>query len=348
MTVTFTATDFQTALIELQQRTDIIYQLSEHELTLTLPKPLGSGRLQNVNLREGSFNLFIRQHLLDENVVIAAAGTSPARSPVALKFFVSGSVNGAIQGIKANMDTVAGQYCLAYCADQNSHMEFIAGKEICTVEIVMALPLFQTMLGEDPQLAQLQRQFSADILVPYWEFGTTTPLMATAVQQVLQCPYQGATRRLYLESKSLELILLVLEHLKIRQPEAKKRRPLKPDDVKVIYQARDILINQIEDPPSLLSLARQVGINDCKLKQGFRQVFGTTVFGYLHNYRMERAAELLQRNQMTVTGVASSIGFASRSAFAVAFRRKFGLNPSDYRAAYHRQYWNINPAQNAR
>ncbi|MEM9218021.1 MAG: AraC family transcriptional regulator [Cyanobacteria bacterium P01_F01_bin.150] len=348
MKVTFTATDFQTALFEFQKQTSVTYQLSRHENTLTLPKTLGEGQVRNVNLRRGSLNLFVQQHRLDENLVIAAAGVSPARSPVVLKFFVSGPVRGAIQGVNTDINASAGQYCLIYCADQASHVEFIAGKDICTVEIVMTPQLFQSMLDEDDQLAELQQRFSADILVPYWTFGTTTPLMAIALQQILQCPYQGATRRLYLESKSLELLTLALENLKPPQPETPKRCSLKPDDVKVIYQARDILINHIDKPPTLLALARQVGINDYKLKQGFRQVFGTTVFGYLHNHRMERAAELLQKNQMTVTGIAAAIGFANRSAFAAAFRRKFGLNPSDYRAAYHQQYWTINSAKNSR
>ena len=348
MKVTFTATDFQTALIEFQQQAAITYQLSEHESTLTLPKTLGEGRVHNVNLRKGALDLFVQQHLLDENLVIAVAESSPTRSPVALKFFVSGPVSGAIQGIKADMSVSTGQYCLAYCAAQASQVEFVAGKDICTVEIAMSLQLFQTMLDEDHQLAELQQQFNADILAPYWKLGQTTPLMAIALQQILQCPYQGATRRLYLESKSLELLTLALECLKTPQPEPKNRRPLHPDDVKLIYQARDILINQLHNPPSLLALARQVGINDYKLKQGFRQVFGTTVFGYLHNYRMERAAELLQGNQMTITRVAATIGFANRSAFAVAFRRKFGLNPSDYQAAYRQQYWHLNQAKNSR
>ncbi|MEM1254603.1 MAG: AraC family transcriptional regulator [Cyanobacteria bacterium P01_H01_bin.21] len=348
MKITFTATDFQAALIELQQQAAIAYQLSAHESTLTLPKTLGKGQLHRVNLRKGTLDLFIQQHLLDEDLVIAVAESSPVCSPVALKFFVSGPVSGAIQGIKADMRVSTGQYCLVYCADQASQVEFVAGKDICTIEIAMPPQLFQTMLAEDHQLAELHQRFNADILAPYWKFGKTTPLMSIALQQILQCPYQGATRRLYLESKSLELLTLAFEQLKTQQPDLKKRRPLNPDDVKLIHQARDILIHQIHNPPSLMALARQVGINDCKLKRGFRQVFGTTVFGYLHNYRMERAAELLQGNQMTVTGVAVTVGFANRSAFAVAFRRRFGLNPSDYRTACRQQYWNINRAKNSR
>ncbi len=152
---------------------------------------------------------------------------------------------------------------------------------------------------------------------------------------------QGAARRLYLESKGLELIALHLDQLKISLPldSSVKGRQLKPDDISRIHQAKDILIRNIHTPPSLLSLARQVGINDCKLKRGFRQAFGTTVFGYLHNHRMAQAARLLQSNQMTVTGVAAAVGFANRGSFAAAFRRKFGVNPKVYQSAFQKQYW---------
>ncbi|MEM6518826.1 MAG: AraC family transcriptional regulator [Cyanobacteria bacterium P01_C01_bin.70] len=347
MKVSFTATDFQAALIEFQQQTGMTCQLSGHESTLMLPKSLGEGRVSNINLRAEGLDLFIRRHLLNENLLIAAAASSPDHSPVVLKFFLSGLVDGTIQGIKADVSTIAGQYCFVYCADQAGHVEFVAGKDICAVEIMIAPHLFQEMLGEDLQMSQFQQWFNPHALKPYWKLGKTSPSMAIALQQILHCPYQGATRRLYLESKSLELITLAFEHCKTQEPMPKKQRSLKPEDVQVMHQARDILINQMHNPPSLLSLAQQVGINDCKLKQGFRQVFGMTVFGYLHDYRMERAAELLQGNQMTVTGVAAAVGFANRSAFAVAFRRKFGLNPSDYQATYRQQYWHINSAKNS-
>ncbi|MEM9450466.1 MAG: AraC family transcriptional regulator [Cyanobacteria bacterium P01_E01_bin.6] len=334
MKVSFTATDFQAALIELQQQTGATCQLSGHEGTLMLPKSLGEGRVHSINLRERGLALVIQQHLLHENLLIAAAARSPDHSPVMLKFFLSGSVGGAIQGINADVSASSGEYCLVYCADQAGQVEFVAVKNIRTVEIVVTPQMFQTILGEDHQLTELRQKFGADIVTPYWELSKTTPLMAIALQQILHCPYHGAVRRLFLESKSLELVSLALDHLKTQRPSFKENHSLKSDDVKLIHQARDILVSRMDNPPSLLTLARQVGINDCKLKQGFRQVFGMTVFGYLHNYRMERAAKLLQGNQMTVTGVATAIGFANRSAFAVAFRRKFGLNPSDYKAAY--------------
>ena len=343
MKVTLTSDDLQAVLAELQQQTGANYQPSDFEGTLTLPEQFGKGQFRNENLREG-LDLLINQHQLNENLVISAAGVSADVSPILLKFFLSGSVAGTIQDVNDDLYTSSGDYCLVYCPERMGAVEFAAGKDICTVELGISPQLFRTMVAGE-QYTQLQQLLDLDSVAPYFELGKTTPLMEIALQQVLQCPYQGAARRLYLESKGLELIALYLEQLRMSLPAdpSAKGRQLKPEDVSRIHQARDILIRNVHTPPSLLSLARQVGINDCKLKRGFRQVFGTTVFGYLHSYRMEQAARLLQTNQMTVTGVAAAVGFTNRGSFAAAFRRKFGVNPRVYQSAFQKQYWTSGP-----
>jgi AraC family transcriptional regulator, transcriptional activator of the genes for pyochelin and ferripyochelin receptors len=80
----------------------------------------------------------------------------------------------------------------------------------------------------------------------------------------------------------------------------------------------------------LIKLARQVGLNDYKLKRGFRQLFGTTVFGYLHAERMEKARTLLMNRQMKVTEVSHTVGYASLPSFSLAFRKRFGVSPRSY------------------
>jgi AraC-like DNA-binding protein len=100
--------------------------------------------------------------------------------------------------------------------------------------------------------------------------------------------------------------------------------------VERIHYASKLLRRQITHPPTLIELARAVGINDHKLKVGFRQVFGTTVFGYLHEHRMERSRQLLESGDLGVTAAAEAVGFASRGHFAAAFRRKYGVNPGVY------------------
>lgn len=107
--------------------------------------------------------------------------------------------------------------------------------------------------------------------------------MQAVVQQILHCPYQGVTKRIYLQAKVFELLALQIESLLADQKTKHNFHQLKPEDIDRIHHARDILLSHLNNPPSLVDLARAAGINDYKLKIGFRQVFGTTVFGYLHN-----------------------------------------------------------------
>ncbi|GAB4341955.1 MAG: hypothetical protein OHK0047_33800 [Leptolyngbyaceae cyanobacterium] len=108
-------------------------------------------------------------------------------------------------------------------------------------------------------------------------------------------------------------------------------RKIRSSDLERLYQAQAILRQDLENPPSLLELAKQVGLNDYKLKSGFRQIFGTTVFGYLHQQRMQRAYELLTSSDLKVTEVASQVGYTSLSAFSTAFKKSFGISPSHCR-----------------
>lgn len=334
MNVSLTFTDFQAAL-EFREQTGADYQICGCETQLNLPKTLGEGRIRHVNLRDG-LELFVQKHLLEESLSLEFLPALPDSSQVFLKFCLSGSLSGSLREADTNLCVASGNHLLAYCSNMAGTVDLVSGSEICTVELLIARQLFQSMTNSQEPHPVAQQLINADVVPSHYQFGKTNALMAIALQQILHCPYQGATRQLYLD-KGLELIALYLETLKEQlEPQP---HPLKPDDVRRIHQAKEILICQSNTPPSLLALARQVGINDCKLKRGFRQVFGTTVFGYLHNYRMERAAKLLQENRMTVTGVACAVGFANRSSFAAAFRRKFGVNPSDYLTAYRKQYW---------
>ncbi|MGJ3252774.1 MAG: helix-turn-helix transcriptional regulator [Elainellaceae cyanobacterium] len=164
----------------------------------------------------------------------------------------------------------------------------------------------------------------------FGEVNTITPAMRSPLEQIFHCPFQGRTKQMYLEGKCLELIALKLEQLKDIDKRTGPFCSLKPDDVDRIHHAKAILTANPDNPPSLMELARRVSLNDYKLKVGFRQVFGTTVFGYLHQHRMETARQLLKEQRMNVREVAQTIGYANQSRFAAAFRKRFGINPKAY------------------
>lgn len=153
--------------------------------------------------------------------------------------------------------------------------------------------------------------------------------MQQVLQYILNCPFAEATRHLFLEEKSAELVALRLEPMTSGERELERSRQIKPADVERIYHARSILRQQFTNPPSLLELAQQVGLNDYKLKLGFKQILGTTVFGYVWERRMQQARWLLYTGE-SVQMAAMLVGYACPSRFTVAFKRRFGVTPMQY------------------
>ncbi len=159
--------------------------------------------------------------------------------------------------------------------------------------------------------------------------GKITPTMQTVLWQIINTPYQGTLQRMYLESKTLELLVLQLSQLLEVETKPAKNTNLKAEEINKIHQAKEILLNNLTEPPTLINLAKQVEIHHMKLKQGFRELFGTTPFAYLRNYRLEMAQNLLIENDMSVLAVASAVVYANSSHFAAAFKEKFGISPKD-------------------
>lgn len=224
----------------------------------------------------------------------------------------------------------SGQNFVEWGAMQNAIAQKSAGR-ILQVDIHLDSPellhCFCTSGLESLPLAI--KQLIAGNEQPYDHIGSITPAMKLVLEQILNCPYQGAMKQMYLGAKCLELIAMKIGQLS--EVNHKTYPRLSRSEIDQIHQAKNIITQNLCDPPSLLSLARQVGLNDCTLKRGFRQIFGTSVFGYLHDRRMDYARKLLEEQAMTITGVAAMVGYANRGHFAAAFRKKFGVSPSHYR-----------------
>lgn len=98
-----------------------------------------------------------------------------------------------------------------------------------------------------------------------------------------------------------------------------------------VHEAHDIMTTQYQNPPSLHELATMVGTNECTLKSAFKQEFGTTVFQCLFDHRMELASQYLLDSQLPIAEVGFLLGYDYQSHFCTAFRRKYGMSPSEYR-----------------
>lgn len=146
---------------------------------------------------------------------------------------------------------------------------------------------------------------------------------ATAAQ-ILACPVTEVCRSLFLEGKALELLSLHIDKLLTRND----RRPaLTKSDVERIIAAREILVSNMHDPPGIRSLSSRVGLNEFKLKSGFRHYFGESVHGMLRKERMRHARDLLRDSDTAVSIVADAVGYGNTGHFIAAFRNEFGITP---------------------
>jgi AraC-like DNA-binding protein len=144
------------------------------------------------------------------------------------------------------------------------------------------------------------------------------------IKDILTADQPGYIRRIFLESKILELLSMQLHKPVDRQSST---GGLNTEDIARLHDAKNIIAANLQTPCSLIELARKTGLNDFKLKKGFKALFGHTVFGYLFELRMNTAYNLLQ-NDKSVSEVAEIIGYKNAHHFTAAFKKRYGLLPS--------------------
>ena len=291
-----------------------------------MPSPLGWGYGRELQLRPG---LCLHISNIKKRQTHTYRIQHSPTMPISLAFYLSGGIRVENTGLQRSQEEVAGKSYL-YCLPNTTEIEeYPIAQHICAVKIHLwpeLVPSLSDRIHELPDdlRTAIERPSKACLYYP----ASITPAQHHILQQILQWPYQGLTRQFYLEGKVLELLALHFNQMLTRS--SAHAKSLITQDIDRIYQARDILIQNMANPPSLPALAKQVHLNERKLKQGFHQIFDTTVFGYLHNHRMEQARQLLQTGQLNIQETARWVGYASRSSFVVAFKKKFQVAPSHY------------------
>jgi AraC-like DNA-binding protein len=307
-----------------QNRGSFSNHVDSFETVRECPEDLGKGFIREIELRP-EFKLVIEDFRFLQNLLF---NDEVEPSPLDFSFCVLGRCKGTLRGAKDDLIMNPGESSLFYAPEVKGTMEYPAGERMLFVIVWVKPPAFQSFIGgEFDQIpADLRSTVDGSDKNLFNRIGSMTASMKMTVHQILNCPYQGLIKRMYLEGKAIELISHQLAQL-VCDEKVPKTLILRPDDIERIHEARDILIRNMDNPPSLLELARQVGLNDTKLKRGFRQIFNTTVFGCLHAQRMERAILLLQDGKVNVTEVAYEVGYSSPGNFTRAFARHFGCNP---------------------
>lgn len=203
---------------------------------------------------------------------------------------------------------------------------------------------------DDNMLAsQATFTFSKDYLQSFdASLNTETFFAATQQPQEICCntqlilheisiaKWKGALQKIFLESKALALLLCFKKTNTTAQlPDCTSCKFLsKPVEKDKILKARDIILSRLSSPPTIQELSLEIGMNQCYLKKGFKEIFAVTVYDYIQTERMNKAKMLLASSKQSVSEIASLIGFSSVSNFSNAFKKFAGVFPSEMQSSF--------------
>lgn len=195
------------------------------------------------------------------------------------------------------------------------------------VSFVISIKKFHGLFSQDANYVTFLSEDNKN--KKYYTDGKINPSMAVVLNQLISFNLNSSIKPLYFKAKVYELLSLYFN----RNEDADiEQCPFLVDEVNVakLRNAKDIIIAQMAEPPSLKDLAQEVDLSLKKLKEGFKQIYGDTVYGFLFDYKMEVARKLLESGDYNVNEVGLRVGYSTASHFIAAFKKKFGTTPKKY------------------
>ncbi len=161
--------------------------------------------------------------------------------------------------------------------------------------------------------------------------GSYSLKMANLFSQMGSFEGSGFSRHIFLHGISYNLLSLQILEYQDAQIAKESQSILLKRELKLVKKASDIIENNLLEFETVQELASRVGLNSNKLQNGFKEIYGTTVNGYLHNKRLDVAYTLIKTTDYSFSEIASMVGLSSKSYFSKIFKKRYGLTPSEIR-----------------
>jgi AraC-like DNA-binding protein len=263
------------------------------------------------------------QELFEERGILQYqySKTDPAENYLELRFCLSGNM-----------------YCkhaVDDCRQCKVHQSTNCGEKVESID-VLRFVYSATLLSQLVKAKGATDSLTEDVLTfkHTTSFTKIIPLcnrMRAVLEGLLNHNYSDTLENIYVNAQTQMLLLYSLDcMLGEKEIDTISCKFLANElDREKIVKAREILIQHIGEPITIKELSRKVAINECYLKKGFKELFGTTVFEFYQSQRMEHAKYLLYEKGLSVTDVSAMLGYSSISHFSTAFKKHTGLKPCE-------------------
>ncbi|WP_306351395.1 AraC family transcriptional regulator [Flavobacterium sp. '19STA2R22 D10 B1'] len=195
------------------------------------------------------------------------------------------------------------------------------------ISVLISIKKFHALFSNEADYITFLSEDNKD--KKYYNDAKISPSMSIVLNQLFNFNMHPSIKNLYYKGKGYELLSLYFNRTEDSNAE---QCPFLVDEENVlkIRKAKDIVIANMAEPPGLQQLADEVGINLKKLKMGFKQIYGDSVYSFLFDYKMEYARRMLDSGSYNVNEVGLRIGYSTSSHFIAAFKKKFGTTPKKY------------------
>ncbi|MBB3123259.1 AraC-like DNA-binding protein [Mesoflavibacter sabulilitoris] len=285
------------------------------------------------NNAKGSFN----ETQVDDEVFVLTYQNETSENQVIERFIDSGFIqfHFCLKGESTfvfnngtyRLDIKEESSLLLYNPERDLPIHLEVNSNCWLVTLLISIEKFHGLFSQEANYITFLSEDNRD--KKYYKDGKISPSMAITLNQIVNYNLNSSIKNLYFKGKAYELLSLYFnkgEDADIEQC------PFLVDESNVakIKKAKYVIITRMSEPPTLQELSDEIGLPLKKLKEGFKQIYGDSVFSFLFDYKMEVARKLLESGAHNVNEVGLRVGYSTASHFIAAFKKKYGITPKKY------------------
>lgn len=286
-------------------------------------KNIAQGSFQEVLIEDGFFVLKIQNDSAEIQKVVREIDSSF----IQFHFCLKGSAKFIFNDGRYALEVSEENSLLLYNTQMDLPMNLELNPNSWLVSVIMTIRKFHSLFSKEADYIPFLSSENKD--KKYYTQEIVSPAIAVILSQMMNYNLHPSIKELYIKGKVYELISLYFNKSDDADIE---QCPflVDEDNVRRIRKAKEIMISRMAEPPTLAELSEEIGLSLKKLKEGFKQIYGDSVFSFLFDYKMDYARKMLETGQHNVNEVGLKVGYSTASHFISAFKKKYGTTPKKY------------------
>ncbi len=286
-------------------------------------KSVAKGTYEEILIEDGFYVLKIQNETEDKSLVEREIDSSF----IQFHFCLKGSSQFLFNQGSYHLEVNEENSLLLYNTQKDLPLHLILQPKSWLLSVVMTIRKFHSLFSSEAgYIPFLSDDFAEK---KYYSQEVVSPAIAVVLSQLMSYNLHPFMKELYVKGKVYELISLYFN--KPHDANLEQCTFLADEDnVRRIKMAKEIIIARMSEPPTLTELSEEIGLSLKKLKEGFKQIYGDSVFGFLFDYKMEYARKMLESGKHNVNEVGLKVGYSTASHFIASFKKKYGTTPKKY------------------